>query len=183
MTSSNGNIFRVTGPLCGEFVGHLWVPLPKASDAELWCFFICARIEDWVNNREAGDLRRHREHYDVNVIINQSRRHEAYMRRDINYGLIQIYNVYIYIYHRKYIGNSGHANATAIGGDVYFGFKESICTADYLIPAQYSQSQDREPDVFLFCANKLFLLSYRFILDRCIYHCLLLDWSNFGCSL
>ena len=22
MTSSNGNIFRVTGPLCGEFVGH-----------------------------------------------------------------------------------------------------------------------------------------------------------------
>ena len=22
MTSSNGNIFRVTGPLCGEFTGH-----------------------------------------------------------------------------------------------------------------------------------------------------------------
>ena len=38
MTSSNGNIFRVTGPLCGEFTGHLWVPLTKASDAELWCF-------------------------------------------------------------------------------------------------------------------------------------------------
>ena len=29
---------------------------------------ICARINDWVNNREAGDLRRHRGHYDVNVI-------------------------------------------------------------------------------------------------------------------
>ena len=28
MTSSNGNIFRVTGPLCGEFAG----------DAELWYF-------------------------------------------------------------------------------------------------------------------------------------------------
>ena len=26
---------------------------------------ICARINDWVNNREAGDLRRHRGHYDV----------------------------------------------------------------------------------------------------------------------
>ena len=38
MTSSNGNIFRVTGPLCGEFTGHLWVSLTKASDAELWCF-------------------------------------------------------------------------------------------------------------------------------------------------
>ena len=38
MTTSNGNIFRVTGPLCGEFTGHRWIPLTKASDAELWCF-------------------------------------------------------------------------------------------------------------------------------------------------
>ena len=26
MTSSNGNIFRVTGPLCREFTGHRWIP-------------------------------------------------------------------------------------------------------------------------------------------------------------
>ena len=26
MTSSNGNIFHVTGPLCGEFTGDLWNP-------------------------------------------------------------------------------------------------------------------------------------------------------------
>ena len=39
MTSSNGNIFRVTGPLCGEFTGHRWIPRTKASDSELWCFF------------------------------------------------------------------------------------------------------------------------------------------------
>ena len=38
MMSSNGNIFRVTGPLCGEFIGHRWIPRTKASDAELWCF-------------------------------------------------------------------------------------------------------------------------------------------------
>ena len=38
MTSSNGNIFRVTGPLCGEFTGDRWNPLTKASDTELWCF-------------------------------------------------------------------------------------------------------------------------------------------------
>ena len=38
MTSSNGNIFRVTGPLCGEFTCHRWIPLTKASDMELWCF-------------------------------------------------------------------------------------------------------------------------------------------------
>ena len=40
MTSSNGNIFRVTGPLSGEFTGHRWIPLTKASDAELSCFFL-----------------------------------------------------------------------------------------------------------------------------------------------
>ena len=39
MTSSNENIFRVTGPLRGEFTGHRWIPFTKASDAELWCFF------------------------------------------------------------------------------------------------------------------------------------------------
>ena len=37
MTSSNGSIARVTGPLCGEFTGHWWIPLTKASDADLWC--------------------------------------------------------------------------------------------------------------------------------------------------
>ena len=37
MTSSNGNIFRVTGPLCGEFTGLRSIPRTKASDAELWC--------------------------------------------------------------------------------------------------------------------------------------------------
>ena len=45
MTSSNGSIFRVTGPLCGEFTG-----------------------ESWVNNRDAGGVRRHRAHYDVTVM-------------------------------------------------------------------------------------------------------------------
>ena len=37
MTSSNVNIFRVTGHLCGEFTGPRWIPYTKASDAELWC--------------------------------------------------------------------------------------------------------------------------------------------------
>ena len=39
MTSSNGNIFHVTGPLWGESTGHRWILLTEASDAELWCFF------------------------------------------------------------------------------------------------------------------------------------------------
>ena len=55
MTSSNGNIFRVTGHLCGEFTDDRWIPHTKA-------------INSWVNNREAGDLRRYRAHYDVIVM-------------------------------------------------------------------------------------------------------------------
>ena len=38
MTSSNGNIFRVTGPLSGGFTAHWWILLTMASDAELWYF-------------------------------------------------------------------------------------------------------------------------------------------------
>ena len=30
---------------------------------------ICARINSWVNNREAGDLRRYRHHYDIIVML------------------------------------------------------------------------------------------------------------------
>ena len=35
VTSSNGNIFRVAGLLCGEFTSHRLIPHTKASDAEL----------------------------------------------------------------------------------------------------------------------------------------------------
>ena len=73
MTSSNGSIFRVTGPLCGEFTGHWWIPLTKASDAELRCFLWSAPwINGWVNNHQAGDLRCHRAYYDV-IVIQQPR--------------------------------------------------------------------------------------------------------------
>ena len=53
MTSSNGNIFRVTGPLFEEFTDHRWIPP--------W-------INSWVKNRNDGDLRRHRARYDVVIM-------------------------------------------------------------------------------------------------------------------
>ena len=40
-----------------------WIPLTKASDAELCCFFNLPWIYCWVNNSEAGDLRRNRDHH------------------------------------------------------------------------------------------------------------------------
>ena len=69
MTSSNGNIFRVTGPFVrgihrspvnfhhkGQWRGALMFSL------------ICAWTNDWTKYREAGDLRRHSGHYDAIVM-------------------------------------------------------------------------------------------------------------------
>ena len=70
MMSSNGNIFRVTGPLCREFTGHRWIPRTKGQwRGALMFSLISAWINSWVNNREAGDLRCNRAHYDVSVLI------------------------------------------------------------------------------------------------------------------
>ena len=52
MTSSNGNIFRVTGHLCGEFTG------PR--DAELWCFLWSASIYCGINSQVSGEVGRHK---------------------------------------------------------------------------------------------------------------------------
>ena len=67
MTSSNGNIFRVTGPLWGGGGGSP-VNSPQKSQwrGALMFSLICARIDGWVNAR---DLRRHRAHYDVIVMF------------------------------------------------------------------------------------------------------------------
>ena len=66
MTSSTGNFSAllrgirrspVNSPHKGQCRGALMLPL------------ICARINGWVNNRGAGDLRRNRTHYDVIVMF------------------------------------------------------------------------------------------------------------------
>ena len=65
MTSSNGKIFRVTGPLCGEFTGPGEVPTQRPVTQSFDVSLICVWIDGWVNNR---DLRRPRGRYDVNVM-------------------------------------------------------------------------------------------------------------------
>ena len=86
MTSWNRNIFRVTGPLCGEITGRRWIPPPPppTSDAELWCFlWFASWINGWVNSCEVADLRGNRDHYDVIVMctIKTLMTSAAYMRR------------------------------------------------------------------------------------------------------
>ena len=54
ITSSNGNIFHVTGPLCGEFTGHRWIPLTIGQWRGALIFsLICAWTNGWVNNWDA----------------------------------------------------------------------------------------------------------------------------------
>ena len=63
MMPSNGNIFRVTGPLWGESTGHRHVdsPLKGQWRGALIFSLICALTNIWANNRDADDLRRHRD--------------------------------------------------------------------------------------------------------------------------
>ena len=65
MTSSNGNIFCVTtlSLVSGEFPSQK--PVTQSFDI---FFDLSLKKNGWVNIREAGDLRRHRAHYDVIVI-------------------------------------------------------------------------------------------------------------------
>ena len=67
MTSSNGNIFRVIGHLCGQFTGQL--PHKGQRRGALMFSLICAWMNGWVNTLGVGDLRRHRAHYDVTVMV------------------------------------------------------------------------------------------------------------------
>ena len=51
----------MNSPVPGEFPTQR----PVTRSFDVFFFFICVWINGWVNNREAGDLRRHRVHYDV----------------------------------------------------------------------------------------------------------------------
>ena len=69
MASSNANPFSVTGHLC-----HRWLvnsPHKGQWRGTLMFSLICSWINGWVNNGEAGDLRRHHAHHNVTVMIKQ----------------------------------------------------------------------------------------------------------------
>ena len=69
MTSSNGNISKLlafcegNSPATGEF------PSQRPMTRSLIFSLICAWANGWANNRDVGDLRRHRNHYDVTVML------------------------------------------------------------------------------------------------------------------
>ena len=67
MTSSNYALLAIcarNSPVTGEFSAQR--PVTGSFDG---FFFICDRIKGRVNNGEAGDLRRHRAHYGIVIIV------------------------------------------------------------------------------------------------------------------
>ena len=62
MTSSNGNIFRVTGPL---------FPTQRPVTRSFDVFFDLRLNKRLTNIREADDLRRYRGHYDVIIMFSE----------------------------------------------------------------------------------------------------------------
>ena len=77
----------VNSPHKGQWRGALVFPL------------IYARINGWVNNGEAGDLRRHRIHYDVTVMTHSSMLRILASRRKIHvYNKLFSVQTYIDLY-------------------------------------------------------------------------------------
>ena len=67
MPSSNVNIFRIAGHLCGEFPGEF--PAQRPTTRRFDVFFDLRLLNGCKNNQGAGDLRRYRAHYDVIVMV------------------------------------------------------------------------------------------------------------------
>ena len=69
MTSSNRNIFRVTGPsVWGKSTGDRWIPLTKSTRGAVMLSLMCAWTNGWANNWDAGDMSRNRAYHDVTVM-------------------------------------------------------------------------------------------------------------------
>ena len=89
MTSSNGNIF----PRYWPFVRGIHRSPVNSTHKGQWSgammfSLICAWIKVWVNNREAGDLRSYRAHYDVTVmyyLTDNGEDHICHIRQSLDY--------------------------------------------------------------------------------------------------
>ena len=70
MTSSNGNIFRVTVPLCGTVIHRSPVDSPQKGTVArtVNVFLLSVWTNCWTNTRSTGNSRRHYRHNDVKSV-------------------------------------------------------------------------------------------------------------------
>ena len=64
---------------------------------------ICAWANSWVNNRDAGDLRRHHAHYDVTVMISVAASYLHLQCRTENCRLVTSFSLKVYRMYREIV--------------------------------------------------------------------------------
>ena len=69
---------------------------------------ICARINGWVNNREAGDLRRYRAHYDVIVMEKWVLVPDKVQKRMFFSSIPKVFILFLWNYFWCYLHHQGH---------------------------------------------------------------------------
>ena len=119
MTSSNGNIFRVTGHLCGEFTCPRWIPHTKASGAELWCcFWLVAAATNHIRRDWCGGLQYTLLHSHRLLVVGGSVADNAY------WTLLAIvcHHIFIIILDEYRLG--------LLGIEMYHGFKRRVNPTD-----------------------------------------------------
>ena len=102
---------------------------------------ICARINGWVNNREAGDLRCHRAHYDVIVMPYLS----ELLHRNVSLFSVKLKNVdnyiiYIYIHRGIWYNKTLRKRLTTVcifyliyyRSSVHHFLLNAVCPANYI---------------------------------------------------
>ena len=145
MTSSNKNIFRVTGPLCGEFTGEFpsQRPVTRSFDA-------FSDLHGWINNREADDLRRYRGHYDVIVMHTEV---PIYVS-NLHWCHYKPYSIKIMLYNHKYFGlHKSPTNKFGASSTLIFHWEWEPTTMLCLVIQDYSNFSTKrvQNDIFLPC--------------------------------
>ena len=146
MTSSNGNIFRVTDHLCGN--STVTGEFPGQWRGALMFSLICDWINGWMNNREAGDLRRHGAHYDVTVTVLES--HGIWqLSRDLKHGMPCIGE------HISEINNTSHWRHISLR--IYYH-------RNFIWPGQGSRNSISKKWLHI-----CWVLEYAYILTQCVF--------------
>ena len=88
-------------PVTGEFLTHRgqW-------RGALMFYMICTWLNGWVNNGEAGDLRRHRAHYDVTVMLQYKTTTKHIKARMVCLFLRGVYLAWDGLYRCRSLGNT-----------------------------------------------------------------------------
>ena len=160
-------MYRVTGPLCGEFTGHAGLRC---------CLWSAPWINGWKNNRETGDLRRHRGHFDV--IVEGVGSKQTLCKLDIY--------IYTYIYMYMYITNSPD-NQQLWGSETSISHKNCIYSNLNWFELMHKMLFDLlhhiniwQASVLLSCGSTNMIWMWYSISNSCLnYHDDVIKWNHF----